>query len=280
MSYREDGIHFGCLLPWAQLNSWNYFRHPWLQGERMEEIFRSYVRLRYRLIPYLYSMAREAHETGMPMMRPMPLMWPREEAARECLHQFLLGDSLLVGCFTDEVWLPEGTWFNFWTDERIQGGGTVSPEVPDGRGGPLLAPAGAILPMGPAIDYVGQRALDELTVHVYAGAAGEITLYEDDGRSFDFEGGAFRTQRIHTEPVGDGLGMHFDDPEGSYDGAVERRETSVIVHGLPEAASVVVDGQPIARSAYGPRPRWHTEDGRLVVSLGMRGVEHLGVVIE
>lgn len=280
MSYREDGIHFGLLLPWAQLNSWNYFRHPWLQGDRLEEVFRQYARFRYRLIPYLYATAWEAHRTGMPMMRPMPLLWPHEEAALGCLHQFMLGRALLVGCFTDELWLPEGLWYNVWTDEPMEGGDMVRPTVPDMRGGPLLAPAGAVILMGPDIDYVGQRPDDELTVHVYAGAAGEVVLYEDDGRSFDFECEAFRTQRISTEPIGDGLGVHFDDPEGGYPGAVERRETTVIAHGLPEVTGVVVDGRPLPGSSYGPRPRWHREGDTVVVSLGAQEVGHRELVVQ
>ncbi len=280
MSYRADGIHFGCLLPWAQLNSWNYFRHPWLQGEEMEEVFRQYVQFRYRLIPYLYSMAWKAHRTGMPIMRPMPLLWPHEQEADECLHQFMLGDSLLVGCFTDEVWLPEGLWYNVWTGDPVDGGGWRTPEVPDMRGGPLLAPAGAIIPMGPVTDYVGQRPLDELSIHVWAGAAGEMTLYEDDGRTYDFEDGAFRTQRFTTEPVADGVGVHCDAAQGDFPGAQDQRDCTVVVHGIEDAFAAVVEGAPLQRSSYGPRPRWHIEDGRVIVSIGRWGVGHHELVVE
>ncbi len=279
MVYREDGIHFGCLLPWAQLNSWNYWRHPWLQGERLQRIFTDYARLRYRLLPYLYSVAWEAHQTGMPMMRPMPLLYPHDEQASECLHQFLLGPSLLVGCFTEEVWLPEGGWHNFWTGERLEGGGRVRPEVPEDRGGPLLAPAGAILPMGPRIDFVGQRPDDELTVHVFAGAPGELTLYEDDGRTFAFEQGQRRTQRISHEPVDGGVRVRLDAAEGGFDGAVERRELTVILHGLKGASGVSLDGKPIARSSYGPRPRWHIDADAVVVSLGRRDMAAVEVLV-
>lgn len=284
MSYREDGIHFGCLLPWAQLNSWNYFRHPWLQGDRLQEVFTAYARLRYRLLPYLYSVAWEAHRTGMPMMRPMPLLWPDQEEAYECLHQYLLGPSLLVGCFTDRVWLQEGEseapWYNFWTGERIDEQGWVTPEVPDMRGGPLLVRAGTLLPVGPEMQYVGERPDNELTLHVWAGAPGQFTLYEDDGRTFGYEEGQFRTQRISTEPLADGLGVHFDAPEGGFPGAVERRDLRVIVYGLGSASHVVLNGTPLARSSYGPRPRWHVEDGIVVINLGMRDVEHLELVVQ
>ena len=271
---RKEAIHFGFLLPWAQLNNWNYWRQPWLQGEELQAIFTAYARLRYRLIPYLYSVAHAAHETGAPMMRPMPLLWPHEPDARACLHQFLLGPSLLAGCFTDEVWLPEGRWYNLWDlRERLEGGGWASPAVPDDRGGQLLAPAGAILLMGPAIDFVGQRPDDELTVQVFAGAPGEIVLYEDDGRSFAFEQGAFRTQRISHEPLeGGGLRVRMDAAEGGFEGAVERRELRVVCVGVERPTRVTIDGRPIVRSSYGPRPRWHWSEaeGLATVELGWR----------
>jgi alpha-glucosidase (family GH31 glycosyl hydrolase) len=279
-SHQEAAIHFGCLLPWAQLNSWNYFRHPWCLGDRIEEFFRQYVQFRYRLIPYLYSIAWEAHRTGMPLMRPMPLMWPHDEDAQQCLHQYMLGPSLLVGCFTDEVWVPEGQWYNVWTEEPIEGGGWRTPEVPDMRGGPLLAPAGAVIPMGPVIDFVGQAADAALDIHVYAGAAGEIALYEDDGRTFDFEDGAFRTQRFTTEPVADGAGVHCDAAEGDFAGAVEERDCTLVMHGLPDATEVVVNGVPLQRAGYGPRPRWHIEDRQVIVSLGRRNIEHREAVVQ
>jgi len=272
--YRAEGIHFGFLLPWAQLNSWNYWRHPWLQGEALQAIFTDYARLRYRLLPYLYSVAWEAHTTGAPMMRPMPLLWPHEPDAYRCLHQFLLGPSLLAGCFTDEVWLPEGQWRNLWDlTERIEGGRWVTPAVPEDRGGPLLVPAGGILVMGPTIDFVGQRPDDELTVQVFAGAPGEFTLCEDDGRSFAFEDGAYRTQRISHEPLdGGGVRVRLDAAEGDFAGAPERRELRIAVVGIEPPTGVTLDGQPVVRSAYGPRPRWHWDaDGALLmIELGMR----------
>ncbi len=281
--HRKEGIHFGFLLPWAQLNSWNYWRQPWLQGEELQAVFTDYARLRYRLLPYLYSVAWEAHTTGAPMMRPMPLLWPHEEDAHRCLHQFLLGPSLLAGCFTDEVWLPEGRWYNLWDlSQRIAGGGWVRPDVPDDRGGPLLAPAGAILLMGPALDFVGQRPDDELTVQVFAGAPGEITLYEDDGRTFAFEHGEYRTQRISHQPTDDGgVRVRLDAAQGTFEGAVDRRELRIIVVGADRPTSVTLDGQPLMRSSYGPRPRWYRDEaqGVVTVELGVRDLQALQIEV-
>ena len=88
-----EGIHYGFLLPWATVNSFNYWRHPWLLGEDLAPIFKDYARLRSRLIPYIYSCAYEAHLTGMPMMRPMVLAFPEEQAGHGYKYQYMLGPS-------------------------------------------------------------------------------------------------------------------------------------------------------------------------------------------
>ena len=275
-----EGIQFGMLLPWAQLNSWNTWRHPWLQGDRVKSIFTFYARLRYRLLPYIYSVAWQAHTTGMPMMRAMPVHWPDASDSYECVHQFLLGPSLLVASFTNWVWVPPGGWYSFWTGERLRGNRWTERNVPEDRGGPLLVPAGAIIPMGPEIDYVGQRPDDELTVHVWAGAPGSFTLYEDDGSSYDFEGGEFRIQLITQEPDGDGLRLVMEEPEGNFRGAVQERDLSFVVHGLQAVSSAMLDGEAVAAAAEGPRPNWHQEDsGDLTIALGPRDLSRIEIAV-
>jgi len=269
-----EGIHFGFLLAWAQLDSWNYWRHPWYQGERLQAIFTEYARLRYRLLPYLYSCAWEAHATGVPMLRAMPLAYPDDAEAYDCLRQYLLGPALLVGAFTEEVYLPEGEWYNFWTGERVTGGGWVEPTVPENRGGPLLAPAGAIVPMGPEMDYVGQRPDDELTVHVFAGAPGSFLLYEDDGTSFEFEDGACRTQEITQEPTDDGLRVVVGEAQGAFEGAVHTRRTEFVIHGMQRPSAVEVDGATLPAGDEGQARawRWDASASVLRVNLGERDV--------
>ncbi len=301
-----EGIHFGMLLPWAQLNSWNYWRHPWLQGERLRGIFAFYARLRYQMLPYIYSAAWTAHESGLPMMRAMPLEWPDSAAAYECLRQYLLGPNLLVASFTDELWLPPGQWYNFWTGERIEGDCWVTPEVPDGRGGPLMARAGGILPMGPEMDFVGQRPDDELDMHVWAGPASDFTLYEDDGITHEFENGAHRTTQIAQEPIQGGIRVIVSAPEGDFAGAMTRPDSAeardgnfeealpglkatspvseralrVFVHGLETVSAVSLNGEMVAPEASGPRPRWCVEaSGDLVIDLGRRDLSAVEIVV-
>ncbi len=226
----KEGIHFGFLLPWSQLNSWTYWRHPWLLGEPLTGIFREYAQLRYRLLPYLYTCAWQAAQTGYPMLRAMPLEYPNEPATYGLLRQYLLGPSLLVGSFTDEVWLPEGEWVNHWTDEVHTGPGVCRPTCPADRGGPLLVRAGAVLVMGPPMDYVGQRPDDEWTIHVYAGGTSAIIVYEDDGLTFGHEDGAYRTTQITQTTGANQVTVTIEPAAGSFAGAATERETTIVVH--------------------------------------------------
>ncbi|MDF2714185.1 MAG: xylS, partial [Paenibacillus sp.] len=116
-----EGIHAGFLMPWSQNNSGRHFRHPCFLEEKQRGLFRMYARLRYRLLPYLYSAAHTAALTGMPIARAMPLSFPDDEQCRTLCDQYMLGDHLLVGVFTDRVYLPKGRWIDYWTGERYEG---------------------------------------------------------------------------------------------------------------------------------------------------------------
>ncbi|MFO7947312.1 MAG: glycoside hydrolase family 31 protein [Armatimonadota bacterium] len=256
------GIHFGMLMPWSQINSFAYWRHPWLLGDRLEPIFKYYDRLRYRLIPYLYSTAWEAHRTGMPIMRAMPIEYTDDRETWDTMRQYMLGPNLMVGVFTDEVYLPEGEWINFWTGERLSGGRWTTPEVPENRGGPLLVKAGGILPMGPDIQYVGQKPLDELTIHVFAGANGEFTLYEDDGTTFAYEQGEYRTTHIAAEMTNEGLNVTIAAAEGDFEDAPQEREITLILHLAEEPAAVSADGQDLSEW------EWDDAESTVTVELG------------
>ncbi len=269
-----EGIHFGFLLPWAQLSSWNYWRHPWLQGERLQAIFTEYARLRYRLLPYLYSCARDAHVTGVPMLRAMPLEFPDDPECHGLLRQYLLGPALLVGAFTDRVYLPAvedapsgGAWYDFWTGQKVSGPGWYSPAVPETRGGPLLVRAGAVLPFGPVVDFVGQRPDDELTVEVFTGADGAFLLYEDDGLSYDYETGAFRTTRIAHSAGAGRVSLEVAGAEGHFDGAPACRRVTFVIRGVARPARVELDGEAVARGEEPGLASWHGDEGAGMVTV-------------
>ncbi|NOY81975.1 MAG: glycoside hydrolase family 31 protein [Kiritimatiellaeota bacterium] len=262
------GIHFGFFLPWAQLDSWNYWRHPWYQGERIERIFREYARLRYRLLPYLYSCAWEAATTGMPLLRPMPLAFPDDPASTEQMRQYMLGPALLVGAFTEKLHLPAGAWTDFWSGQPALGPVDMVTDVPENRGGPVFVPAGAILPMGPVMDYVGQRPDDELELRIYPGADNAFTLYEDDGETFAHRNGEYRTTEIGLESDPNGGVLRIGPARGAYPGACELRKLEIVFCGVRGAVSATVNGERVAvEPAESERgPEWRITLGRVPVS--------------
>ena len=166
-----------------------------LRNARVEPIIRKYLELRYRLLPYTYTVAKECCETGLPMIRSLWLHYPQDAAAVARGVQFLWGRDILVspvvekGATTRQVYLPKGSWFDYWTEERIEGGREIDRTV-DLETMPLYVRAGAIVPQAPVREYTEQQTSDPMTVVVYPGADGAFTLYEDDGRSFDYRKGA------------------------------------------------------------------------------------------
>ena len=128
----------------------------------MEPICRKYLELRYRMMPYLYSAVRECTQTGMPVMRALWLHYPDDAAAVARGDQFLWGRDLLVapvveqGATARKVYLPRGSWYDFWNGERVEGGREISRTV-DLETMPLYVRAGAIVPMGPVKQYTGRR---------------------------------------------------------------------------------------------------------------------------
>ncbi len=268
--FTPEGLHFGFLQPWAQINSFFCWYHPWYLGDDMKPIFIYYDRLRHRLIPYLYAAAWEAHTTGTPFLRAMPLEFPDDPATYDLHRQYMLGPSLLVGAFTDRVYLPAGDWYNFWNDECISGPQWYEPDIPADRGGPLLVRAGAVIPMTRDMDYVGQKPDDELTLHVYPGPESTLELYEDDGISHEFEKGARRITKITQDTIGNETVIEIGAAEGRFDGAVTARRIDVILHGIASPTSIQMNGQPLTGSEIGPAPSWHWDRATraLTIKLG------------
>ena len=165
-----------------------------LRNEQVEPICRKYLELRYRLMPYLYSAVRETTQTGMPIVRAMWLHHPDDPAAVSRGDQYFWGRDLLIapvvekGAASRHVYLPRGSWFDFWTEERLDGGREIDRPV-DLATTPIYARAGAIVPMGPVKQYTAQPVDGPLSITVYPGADGRFELFEDDGTSFEYRRG-------------------------------------------------------------------------------------------
>ena len=208
-SFRAHGRNWHLRLPWG----WNAGKIPpseirtttagaadpdpaELNNAQVEPIVKKYLELRYRLLPYTYTIARECCDTGLPLMRALWLHYPDDPTAVARGDQFLWGRDVLVspvvskGATTRRLYLPRGSWFDFWTEERVAGGREIDRAV-DLATMPLHVRAGAIVPMGPVKQYVDEPVDAPLSVTVYPGADGMFTLYEDDGKTFAHEKGDF-----------------------------------------------------------------------------------------
>jgi alpha-glucosidase/alpha-D-xyloside xylohydrolase len=162
----------------------------------VEPICKRYLELRYRMMPYLYSAVRECTREGLPIMRSLWLHYPDDPIAVARGDQYLWGRDILVapvvekGATQRKLYLPRGGWYDFWTNERHEGGREITRGVDLGTL-PLYVRAGAIVPMGPVRQYTAEKVDGPLEIRVYPGANGNFLLYEDDGSSFDFKQGAW-----------------------------------------------------------------------------------------
>lgn len=223
-------LHYGIFAPWCQQNNWDYFQQPWYRDRKEFETIRNYVRLRYRLVPYVYTAAAEAARTGWPIARPLAFAYPdRPEYANEC-GTYLFGDSLLVSAFVSETTIPPGVWYEWRTGERVVGPCKRSVVVGDGWGGGLYVKAGAIVPMWPeGIQHIDKGWNETVELHVWPGADGAYDLYEDDGDTLGYLKG--EGSLTHIEYVGGKVSV--GETKGSFAGQPKAKDRfSVVVEAV------------------------------------------------
>lgn len=237
--YYPESIHFGMFAPWAHINAWSGCRQPWWAGDEMQKIFTEYARLRYRLIPYIYSTAIEGHETAMPIIRPMPLAFPSEEATMDCIYQYMFGPSLLVTAYTDKVILPEGVWVDYWTNEEYAGPAEIEKYIPpQGKGGGLFVKKGAIIPTWKDRDYISQYSDEEIMLDLYPYGESSYIFREDDGYSLDYENSRSCHTLITCREDGNTVRITIGNREGDYQNKPEKRKWIVRVHGTEKNVEV------------------------------------------
>ena len=172
---------------------------PWRFGKYYEDIIRKYLKLRYRLLPFLYTTLEQAHRTGVPLFRPLLLNYQDDENVLGIDDEFMIGDDLLVAPILKPnltarlVYLPAGVWYDYWTGARQEGGRMTRVEA-QLETVPMYVRGGAIVPMGPEMNYVGEKPASPLEFQIYPDARGEasMALYEDDGLTEAYLQGSFR----------------------------------------------------------------------------------------
>jgi alpha-D-xyloside xylohydrolase len=247
-------------------------REPWAFGEEALDIFRQYARLRYRLLPYIYSVAADTARTGLPSVRPLVLEYQDDPLVADLDDQFLLGSDLLVapvfdGATTRTVYLPEGEWVDWWSQERHAGGQTVDVDAPLDTL-PLFVRAGAVLPLRAATETVQSGTPEALTLRAVLPTDAPDTNDPTDARraSFDFYDEdrddrvpiavSVRPPTAGDDPAGDGARTPAPEPDPDGAGGLvvevtvgETAVESVAVEavGLGEAPDTVrVDGRSVA----------------------------------
>jgi alpha-glucosidase/alpha-D-xyloside xylohydrolase len=200
-SFRSHGRTWKLRLPWGwntgtigvdEIRTYGEAANPGpeeLHNAEVEPICRKYLELRYRLMPYLYSAVYEGHVTGLPIMRSLWLHHADDPTATARGDEYLWGRDLLVapvvekGATSRKLYLPRGAWYDFWTEEKLEGGKEVDRPV-DLATTPLYARAGAIIPLGPVKQYTAEPVDAPTTLCIYPGADGDFLLYDDDGITY------------------------------------------------------------------------------------------------
>jgi len=264
-------LHFGLFLPWTQINSWFSMMHPFYYAKEEQDIYRYYVQLRYTLAPYIYSMALEAAQNGMPIVRSMPLTFPEDRNCDDMTYQYMFGENFCVGIFTNEIYLPKGTWTDAWTGEKVTSKGeTFTRDIPSDRAGLLFIREGAIIPTQPVVQYMGAKPFETIILKVYPKGDSQYRMYDDDGETYGFEKGAMTSTLFECHENGGKVEVVINPVEGNFEGAPRERTYSLAIQNDGKASEVCVNGKAAQD--------WTYSDGMILLDAGRFGVGEKVVV--
>jgi alpha-D-xyloside xylohydrolase len=195
-------FEYAAFLPIFRTHGSRLYNEVWSYGKAAQPILEKYLKLRYELMPYIYSLGYRTYESGAPYMRALFMDFPGDPSVAAIADEYMFGPAFLVAPVTEQgatsrmVYLPAGAdWYNYWTSERVHGGQTIKVDAPI-EVLPLFVRAGSIVPLGEPVESTHQpQKLARL--RVYPGADADFTLYDDDGRTYDYEKGAGKITRLH-----------------------------------------------------------------------------------
>ena len=239
----EEGVFVPVMRAHGTLNS---PRWPWAFGDQAQAAATKAIELRYRLIPYLYTLAAQTTANGVSLMRPLVLEFPADEKTFNLEDEWLVGDRLLAAPVLTKggartVYLPAGVWYDFNSNARIAGGQTLSVDASLDVI-PAYVRAGTILPLGPVLPSTSLGEEDSLEVRVYPGADADFTLYEDDGDTYAYEQGASARIPLHWDDARRTLTV--GSRSGSFPQMLGTRHLSVVLPDGTRKASVY-SGNPL-----------------------------------
>ena len=219
-------IEFGAFTPIFRVHGeFGQKRQPWVYGPIAEKAATAAIRLRYALIPYIYSYAHRYSASGLGLVRPLLFDWPDDPKVRNDVDAWLFGDWLLVspvvaqGQTAKDIYLPAGRWADWFSGKVYDGGQTIHLAIDSRRWGdiPLFIRAGAIIPTQPVMDYVGEHPVTQLDVDVFpADQRTQFDYYDDDGSTYDYEHGAYFSQSLAVQRRGDTVQFDIGAARGSF----------------------------------------------------------------
>jgi alpha-glucosidase (family GH31 glycosyl hydrolase) len=245
-------IQFGAFTPVFRVHGeLGQHRQPWVYGPVAEKAAADAIRLRQSLIPYIYSSEYRRRTTGVGLVRPLLFDWPSDAHLRNDYDAWLFGDSLLVAPVVEEgqtvkpVYLPAGEWIDWFNGQRYAGGQTIEHQADAKTWSdiPLYVREGAIIPLAPAMDYVGQHPLTQLEVELFPAAqASRFDYYDDDGTTYGYEHDDYFLQSMQLQARGHAVELVIGAPQGSYQPAL--RSWLLKFHG-PAANAVASNGRAL-----------------------------------
>ncbi len=247
-----QGVKANLLNPITQCNAWvpnqRPCHKPWEWSENVQRIFRKFLDLHYRLIPYFYATAWQAHETGLPDWRALLLHYPNDLRTYDS-DECLIGDWLLMAplytTLSRDVYLPAGEWVYYFSGKRFTGPVELKDfAVPESEY-PLFVKTGAIIPMMPAMRYVGEKPVDPLELDIYPGGTSHYVNYEDDGVTRKFEDGDYCTTAYECSTKPGSVVFGIGERKGSYRLAPRCHVLKFVLSEPP--AEVKLEGVPLVK---------------------------------
>ncbi|KAA5825201.1 DUF5110 domain-containing protein [Algibacter amylolyticus] len=217
-------FQFGAFSPVFRIHGYKSETEIWRYGQEFEDMARKFIDIRYQLMPYIYSEAWKVTIEGKLLMAPLVYQYPNDKSTWGIKDQFMFGESIMVGVVTEyqqrtkQMYLPKGTWYNYWNNEKVEGNAAITVNTPFDEM-PLLVKAGSILPIGPKVQYANERTKKPTSILIYPGEDAEYTLYLDDGESYNYEQGTYSeiefmySEENKTLTVKQGDGVYYDFEE-------------------------------------------------------------------
>lgn len=249
-------VQFGMFSPVALVFGMDHpaYKEPWNYGEQALANFKKYDLLRYRLIPYIYSNFYVSYKTGLPLMRALVLEYQNDENVYDIGDQYMFGNGMMVcpvttkGAITKSVYLPEGTWFDYWTGKKYKGKEYVHVVAPLDTI-PLFVKAGTIIPMQPEMSYFGEKVVDVITLDIFPSEHSAFNLYEDDGLSLKYQQDFYAITKITASLQSGSFKLAVDKPVGKYAAVSHQYLAKIHWDTATRPSSVRENGQNLAEAS-------------------------------